>query len=278
MATSSAASSESIPATVSTGDSSADNTKDVAREWAEVRNPARSQRVTCKLCDKTVSGGINRLKKHLLHIKGDVTSCPNVSIEIMKKVREQMDSKKQTKAHKEHIDALYESCDLNAEEGSGDDIEVEEVEMEVVNVTSNSKKPPTGLGKRKQLCRSSDARGSLDSAFKTDVSKTQQATLDRNIEAKKTLQEVAWRKISAWMTENSIAFNVVRSPSFQEMITAIGEYGRAMPAPTYHHIRTTLFNYNWLKQRSSLMDLGCTGGDLGVQLCPMVGQMEKAVI
>ncbi|GKC11790.1 hypothetical protein Tco_1008572 [Tanacetum coccineum] len=51
---------------------------------------------------------------------------------------------------------------------------------------------------------------------------------------------VAWKKIATWAYTVGLPFNAVRDESFQDMIYAIGEYGRGMPAPSYHNIRVTL--------------------------------------
>ncbi|GKB25165.1 zinc finger protein [Tanacetum coccineum] len=54
------------------------------------------------------------------------------------------------------------------------------------------------------------------------------------------LKMVAWKKIATWAYTVGLPFNAVRDDSFQEMIYAVGEYGRGMPAPSYHNIRVTL--------------------------------------
>ncbi|KAF9604388.1 hypothetical protein IFM89_006397 [Coptis chinensis] len=48
---------------------------DMAWEWGECRDPNNKKFVWYTLCDKRISGGINRLKEHLVHKKGNVTSC-----------------------------------------------------------------------------------------------------------------------------------------------------------------------------------------------------------
>ncbi|XP_026439699.1 uncharacterized protein LOC113338506 [Papaver somniferum] len=95
--------------------------------------------------------------------------------------------------------------------------------------------------------------------MQTDHRKTQQATLERNSSAKEKLLKDAWKSISSWMTENSISFNTVHCPSFQEMIYAIGEYGKAMPAPSYHQIRTNLFKEQ-LEEMKKFVDTFRTDG------------------
>ncbi|MCL7045525.1 hypothetical protein MKW94_010141 [Papaver nudicaule] len=88
--------------------------RDIAWEWAESRDTANKHVVHCKLCGKKMSGGIHRFKKHIMQIKGQVTSCREATVEIMRKIGEDMALKNQSKSHKNHIDAiLTEVCFLH---------------------------------------------------------------------------------------------------------------------------------------------------------------------
>ncbi|GJZ89949.1 hypothetical protein Tco_0661876 [Tanacetum coccineum] len=73
-----------------------------------------------------------------------------------------------------------------------------------------------------------------------DHGKTKQSTLDINNPIKQNLKMVAWKKIATWAYTVGLPFNAVRDESFQDMIYAIGEYGRGMSAPSYHNLRVTL--------------------------------------
>ncbi|GJR88049.1 hypothetical protein Tco_0212060 [Tanacetum coccineum] len=59
--------------------------------------------------------------------------------------------------------------------------------------------------------------------------KTKQSTLDKNNPIKQNLKMVAWKKIATWAYTVGLPFNAVRDDSFQEMIYAVGEYGRVSP-------------------------------------------------
>ncbi|GKA52212.1 hypothetical protein Tco_0745408 [Tanacetum coccineum] len=69
-------------------------------------------------------------------------------------------------------------------------------------------------------------RGPLDSILKVDHGKTKQSTLDKNNPIKQNLKMVAWKKIATWAYTVGLPFNAVRDDSFQEMIYAVGEYGK----------------------------------------------------
>ncbi|KAK1258722.1 hypothetical protein QJS04_geneDACA019298 [Acorus gramineus] len=57
--------------------------------------------VTCRLCSKIIKGGINRLKQHLAHIRGNVAPCKQVDEETKKAIKDYMEGlskKKEVKA------------------------------------------------------------------------------------------------------------------------------------------------------------------------------------
>ncbi|GJY50525.1 retrovirus-related pol polyprotein from transposon TNT 1-94 [Tanacetum coccineum] len=82
-------------------------------------------------------------------------------------------------------------------------------------------------GKKRKSVGASNVRGLLDSILKIDHGKTKQSTLDKNI-------QFHFNRIEAGCLEKDctglyivgLPFNVVRDESFQDMIYAIGEYGR----------------------------------------------------
>ncbi|OVA16069.1 hypothetical protein BVC80_8599g8 [Macleaya cordata] len=227
---------------------------DIAWEWGELKDPNNKKHVTYRLCAKSIHGGINRLKEHLLQIRGNVTSCPKATIEIMKKFRESMSSKKLKRAMKDRIDSFFEKGDDDDDNDDGGGENVGKEDDDVVEIdhekdgdppkASGSKSDATnkkkvGGGASKKLKAASNVRGPLDAMLKTDVDKTKQATLDKNNPIKEKLKLEAWRAIVEWITEAGIAFNAIRCPSFPNMIHKIGEYGRAMPPPSYHQIYST---------------------------------------
>ncbi|KAF9607516.1 hypothetical protein IFM89_036878 [Coptis chinensis] len=81
-----------------------------------------------------------------------------------------------------------------------------------------------------------------------------QSTLDKNNPQKQVLRKKAWLCIAKWAYEVGLPFNAVCPPSFTKMIHAIGEYGRAMPPPSYHNLRLHSKKRNCLLQ-SKLNDL-----------------------
>ncbi|XP_026457577.1 uncharacterized protein LOC113358255 [Papaver somniferum] len=205
-----------------------DPKKDIAWEWDE--STSKRNTLICKLHKKIVSGGITRFKLHILSKRGEVTGCPNATREVIVKIRDVDIVKKKEKVRRGQIDLMYAATDFDGESGGDEDIEVHGVEADVI---VPSKRKFKGI---------SNVRGPIKEFMKTDFSKVKQTTLERQSDTKKKLKDKAWDSISAWMTENVIPFNTVSSPSFQGMINSIGDYGKALSAPSYYHIRSTLFD------------------------------------
>ncbi|XP_026436559.1 uncharacterized protein LOC113334542 [Papaver somniferum] len=195
-------------------------------------------------------GGITRLKEHITQIRRNVSSCLKASAEVINEIRLADNIKKLKKSHRDDVDAMYrrtKSDEKSEADTDDEDLDVQEVEK-VSNVGSASGSQEVFQSQRKRkFKRQSNCRGPIDSLIQT---------------------------YQPWMTENSISFNTVRCPSFQEMIYAIGEYGKAMPAPSYHQIRTNLFKeqleemnkfvdtfrVHWKRYGCSIMSDGWTDG------------------
>ncbi|XP_026432285.1 uncharacterized protein LOC113329647 [Papaver somniferum] len=185
----------------------ATQTKDSACEWGESQYPVNQNIITFLLCNKLIcGGGITRLMEHLLHIKGNVSSCPYVTISIMNKVSLVYSVKRTKKAHRDNIDLAYRRAN-NSDESSDTETNIEEQEVETDGNMGSG-----GAGASQLVSQNQEKR-------------------------KRIIQSNS----RAWITENSVSFNTVRCPSFKEMIYAIGDYGKAMPPPSYHQIRNNLF-------------------------------------
>ncbi|KAI3497431.1 hypothetical protein L1887_40029 [Cichorium endivia] len=82
------------------------------------------------------------------------------------------------------------------------------------------------------------------------------------------------KKFAIWAYAVGLPFNAVRDENFQDVVNAIGDYGRGMPAPSYHNLRVTLLNDvledtktfvdsfrpQWQKYRCSIMSDFWTDG------------------
>lgn len=80
---------------------------DIGWEFGLLADPANLDKLKCKLCGKVVSGGIYRIKQHIVHIKGNVAPCPKSSDDDKAKCKfalEEAKIKKRKKdRHKEEV-------------------------------------------------------------------------------------------------------------------------------------------------------------------------------
>ncbi|KAF9621420.1 hypothetical protein IFM89_021459 [Coptis chinensis] len=83
-----------------------------------------------------MSGGINRLKEHLVHKKGNVISCPKVTIEIQQKVNATLREVKKKKLDKARVHDLLQRQDE-------DDDVVEEQDICSGGSNRNQVRPPS---------------------------------------------------------------------------------------------------------------------------------------
>ncbi|KAL6193106.1 hypothetical protein ACLB2K_034190 [Fragaria x ananassa] len=83
------------------------NSSDVGWEYEMLIDPKRLDRVKCKLCGHEMSGGIHRLKQHVVGIKGQVAPCPKASAEAKTKCKNALAESKvkkiQKSAHEEEV-------------------------------------------------------------------------------------------------------------------------------------------------------------------------------
>lgn len=70
---------------------------DVAWEYGVLVNPTNSDKVQCKLCKKTISDGVYRMKQHIANIKGNVAGCSKSLDEDKAKCRATLEEAKNKK-------------------------------------------------------------------------------------------------------------------------------------------------------------------------------------
>ncbi|GJZ73249.1 zinc finger, CCHC-type containing protein [Tanacetum coccineum] len=210
-----------------------------------------------------MSGGITRLKQHLTHTKGDVTGCTSVTTEITKRVLASMQEKEKIAKEKRRTIEILRSdntIDLSEDEDAGDVVQL---------------KGKGNVSKKRKPVGASNVRGPLDSILKVDHGKTKQSTLDKNNPIKQNLKMLAWKKIATWAYTVGLPFNAVRDDSFQDMIYAVGEYGKGMPAPSYHNIRVTLLKMDALEDTKAHC-VNLMIGDIGEKIPKIKSALSDA--
>ena len=68
------------------------NSKDTRPGVWLLGRPKKQDKMTCKVCNKRIAGGIKRSKKHLAGGYGDVLLCSKVSTELRKMMGEYLDA------------------------------------------------------------------------------------------------------------------------------------------------------------------------------------------
>lgn len=61
---------------------------DIGWEYGVPVDPTNTTRVKCKLCGKIMSGGATRMKRHVAHISGNVSACPNATLDDQARCRQ----------------------------------------------------------------------------------------------------------------------------------------------------------------------------------------------
>ncbi|XP_023743681.1 uncharacterized protein LOC111891853 [Lactuca sativa] len=94
--------------------------------------------------------------------------------------------------------------------------------------------------KKKERQRTMEILRSTSSIDLSENDDEQDDTPQPQVTKRKFLKKVAWKKIAVWAYSVGLPFNVVCDEGFQDVINAIGEYGRGTPAPIYHNMQVTL--------------------------------------
>ncbi|KAH7847087.1 hypothetical protein Vadar_021708 [Vaccinium darrowii] len=103
----------------------------------------KRHKMRCLFCNKLMNGGITRLKQHLAHQKGQVTSCPNVSAEVrMLMMQHLLDGKDKLldkrKRKEELIEQIRESQRDEEDEYAGLNIDSDDSDPELTRAQQES--------------------------------------------------------------------------------------------------------------------------------------------
>ena len=174
---------------------------------------------TCVYCRKTYKGGgINRMKKHLAGIKGDIGSCKKVSHDVRYQMLEYVkEFELKKKAKKQRQEEMFSVPSTNSD--MQEDEDVQEV------FSSGLPKKPV-LGKRK-------GTNPVDNYFAPRTTPGAQPGLKSVFQSKERVRQ-ADMAIARFLYDNCIPFNVVNSEYYQRMIDAIAATGPSYKGPSYH--------------------------------------------
>ena len=191
----------------------AGNRSDIGWEHCfEVDGSAR--KVKCKYCDKTMTGGVYRLKHHLAGSHMDISSCPNVPNDVKVKMMEHM-SKSMEIASKIKKQGFFESDSNSNDVGTGSNASVGGGGNENIQQGPLMRKSTPSVGKTQSI---------INQMFKKD------------------LREEVCQQISKFFYTSAIPFNCVKNPEFEKMCQLIGKYGMRLKPPSYHELREKYLN------------------------------------
>lgn len=178
------------------------NSNDVGWEYGFLCDPKNPDRVKCKLCGKEMGGGVYRIKEHIAHRKGNVTSCPSSS------------KQDQSKCMK----AVFESYNKKKRKIKNEDADV--------NNLLNGGEPPR------------IAQGPMDK-FVTAVTPPPQEVSSGGQENSNDTHVVS-QLCARWIYQSGLPFNAIDSDSFRSFCEALGQLGPGWVPPSQFELRETL--------------------------------------
>ena len=205
---------------------------------------------TCIYCRQTYKGGgINRMKKHLAGIKGDIGSCKKVSHDVRYQMLEYVkEFELKKKAEKQRQEEMFSVPSTNSD--MQEDEDVQEV------FSSGLPKKPV-LGKRK-------GTKLVDNYFSLRTTLGAQPGLKSMFQSKERVRQ-ADMAIARFLYDNCIPFNVVNSMYYQRTIDAVAAAGLGYKGPSYHVVQVPLLRDQNKEvqllvesQRRHWAEVGCT--------------------
>jgi len=198
--------------------------------------------VQCCLCDRRITGGITRLKEHLVGGYGDVQKCVKTTTTIAREMQDAMKKKKRP---------LVLDDEEGEQQGEDDVIVLTEESQDVARSIVH---PSSGTAaKRKQSTLkfsapkepSTKSVGSMLWRTPTEVVEERhskgpsQISIQASMRTKEEREAVnlEWAR---FFYECGIPFNAINSSQFEIAIEATAQYGSGYKPPTYHELREPL--------------------------------------
>ena len=235
------------------------NSKEPGWEFGYWEDPKDRDKVTCKLCNKKIPGGIKRFKQHLAGGYGDVIICPQTNTELRKKMKAYLDGNKSRRP-------VYLDDEDNAENSGEEDEDVVEVVQEEASgaATANSqvtKVPSSGTAakRRQSTLQFKPATASKGKTKPNENKKSVAAMFRRSPEEivderhsgrfQKTIQnsmrtkeekhyvDLQW---AMFFYEAGIAIHAAAARQFEVALEATAQYGSGYVPPSEHMLREPL--------------------------------------
>ena len=206
--------------------------------WSHVLDEVKDGKSSfkCLYCGKVYrGGGINRMKRHLAGVKGDVASCRSVPYDVrfqmgenLKEIGKAKQQAKEDQANS-NISPLEETQEyevVQENHASGGNLDRgKSIGPSRVSSKSN-------LGKRK-------VNGEMDKYFAPRTTPGAQLGI-KSVLATKEAKKRVDMAIARFMYDACIPLNAVNSNYYQPMLNAIASIGPGYRGPNYHALRVPL--------------------------------------
>lgn len=215
---------------------SADDAIDPGRKYS-IHDSTNRHRFTCKFCGKPTTGGVYRVKQHLIGGFKNSKRCPKCPEHVRVEVRDYMIQKESGKntdvfpTNEVEVDEYDEEDDDGAGEGG-------------------SKVPP--LKKPKQ-------KGPMDKFFAKkpeDILKGRKGGKQQTINevCRKDLRDKACKEIARWFYDAGLPFNAASYDSFHIAMEAVAQFGPGFKPPSMHELRVPLLKNEVESTQNELKD------------------------
>lgn len=211
---------------------------DPGRKYGK-QDPTNRNNFFCNFCGVRTTGGVFRLKQHLVGGHRNTLGCQRVPEHIKKEIQDYMDLKK---ASKEAYDMSKRLPQSYFDEEDDDD--------ECVEMPKGGKFTSGGSkGSNSMPSKRSKTKGPIDMFFTpnpADVVKARKEGKDQgrqktlNEMCRKDLRNKVCRDIARFFYDGAIPFNLLTLDSFQVMCESIGQFGPGLKPPSMYEARIPL--------------------------------------
>lgn len=198
---------------------------DVGWNYCNLVDAKNKDKVQCIKCGKKISGGVYRIKEHIAHIKGNVSSCTKASKEDQELCRNAINEVKRKKKKKNDEGEELRSP-VNLHKGHEEDA----INVDQLQESFGSTKSPRSLGPMDEFANQISPDVCLSSR------KTKLWEQNSNDELLKQRSETVKEYICRWAYEAGISFDSLELDSFKMMVEAIGHYGPGLIPPTRYEM------------------------------------------
>ncbi|XP_022855022.1 uncharacterized protein LOC111376306 [Olea europaea var. sylvestris] len=196
--------------------------------------------LVCLYFGKTFArGGINKVKKHLAGLKGDVDSCRRVPPDVRFKMKENLEI---FAAKMQETKDIFDECNPHnfyyqeQEEQMYRDLGDDDVQ-EIIPLSSKEKGVVIGKNERKGM-RTADLKEQkgIGSYFMPRTGLGNQPTIKSVLQSKEAIEKCDFT-ILKWMIDSCIPFNAVNFVYYQQSIDVIASMGPSYKGPNFHSLR-----------------------------------------